>query len=340
MEDKENLTEKVFHKSDSEMSDMERMMADIIRKGDNEQAEKEKAVPAEPVKSAAPVPPQRRRDVYSYAKAPEPESEPVPVTAKATKKSAATKSKRRSTPKGVMVLIVVLIVAAIAAAVLFFGNLISGGSGLIDNAEPTTYFPDDMVIPSPEAGESTGTVNADPATSIVILSDSPEPTAEPEEEESATEPVAEAAAEPEETSVSNGGHGVKTFYKADVSWSQAREDCSLMGGHLVTISDAEELQEVTALAEANGVDKVWIGCHRENGALVWENGENIDIDSLNAWGVSEPSYYDMGDNVAEDYILLWKYNGQWVFNDSRDDPVSDYPGMYRGTIGYILETDE
>ena len=29
----------------------------------------------------------------------------------------------------------------------------------------------------------------------------------------------------------------------------------------------------------------------------------------------------------------------WVYNDSRNDPVSDYPGWYSGTIGFVCEFD-
>ena len=105
-------------------------------------------------------------------------------------------------------------------------------------------------------------------------------------------------------------------------------------GHLVVISNEEELNTVITLAQQNGIEKVWVGCHRENNNLIWENNETVDF---YAWGRGEPSFYDSGDRVAEDYLLLWHFNGAWVYNDSRNDPVRDYPAMYSGQIGYVCE---
>ena len=102
------------------------------------------------------------------------------------------------------------------------------------------------------------------------------------------------------------------------------------------VTSEEELNRIIDLALANGVEKVWLGCHRENGQLVWENNETV---TFYAWGPGEPSQFDAGDNVSEDYLLLWRLNGAWVYNDSRNDPVHDYPGMYSGQIGYVCEFD-
>ena len=56
------------------------------------------------------------------------------------------------------------------------------------------------------------------------------------------------------------------------------------------------------------------------------------------WDYNEPSYYDGYDGVIEDYLLLW-HNNRWVYNDSRDDPAADYPELYSGTMGYVIEYD-
>ncbi len=122
--------------------------------------------------------------------------------------------------------------------------------------------------------------------------------------------------------------------KADVSWEQAKEEALAKGGYLVTVNSEEELNTVTQLAEQAGFDRVWIGGHRVNGEMVWESGENVNF---YRWGNGEPSYTDSGDGVAEDYILLWYFNGQWVYNDSRENPLKDYYGMYGGRIGYVVE---
>lgn len=121
----------------------------------------------------------------------------------------------------------------------------------------------------------------------------------------------------------------------DVSWTEARARCEALGGHLAVISDEAEFAKIVELIQYSGANKFWIGCHRVDGTLVWETADEV---SFYPWAEGEPSYFDGYDGVSEDYVLLWYSNG-WVYNDSRNDPVADYPGVYSGTIGYICEFD-
>lgn len=122
----------------------------------------------------------------------------------------------------------------------------------------------------------------------------------------------------------------------NVTWEEARDLCVERGGHLVTISDADELATVTDLAETYGVSLVWIGFYRgEDGEIHWVNDEEIDY---YIWGDGEPSGHDT-DGTAEDYGLLWRTDSGWIYNDSRNDPISTYPGIYSGNIAYICEYD-
>ena len=59
-------------------------------------------------------------------------------------------------------------------------------------------------------------------------------------------------------------------------------------------------------------------------------------DGFVKWAKGEPGYVDVNDQVSEDYVMLWNNNG-WAYNDNRDDPCSDYPAFYSGTMGYICE---
>ena len=121
-----------------------------------------------------------------------------------------------------------------------------------------------------------------------------------------------------------------------MTWEEARDLCVERGGHLVTISDADELATVTDLAETYGVSLVWIGFYRgEDGEIHWVNDEEIDY---YIWGDGEPSGHDT-DGTAEDYGLLWQTDSGWIYNDSRNDPISAYPGIYSGNIAYICEYD-
>ena len=147
-------------------------------------------------------------------------------------------------------------------------------------------------------------------------------------EESPAPVESEAPAEPEQPKEST-----YQLFIEDVSWTGARDRCLEKGGHLVVISDDEELQKVIDLAKSYGVNMLWVGCHRVDGTLVWETDDQV---SIYRWGAGEPSYMDSYDGVYEDYVMLWNNNG-WVYNDSRNDPVADYPGAYSGKIAYVCE---
>ena len=122
---------------------------------------------------------------------------------------------------------------------------------------------------------------------------------------------------------------------SDMSWTEARQACLDAGGYLAVISSEEEFNNIVELVISSGLSRVWVGCHREDDSLVWEKPDEV---VYYPWDYNEPSYYDGYDGVIEDYLLLW-HNNRWVYNDSRDDPAADYPELYSGTMGYVIEYD-
>ncbi len=126
------------------------------------------------------------------------------------------------------------------------------------------------------------------------------------------------------------------IFVEDVSWEEASRRCEEKGGHLAVVRNAEELEQIKALAEESGAVYVWLGCRRVDGQLQWVTGESV---AYYLWRQGEPSYRDSYDDAAEDYLLLWKLRGEWSYNDSREDPVKDFPTVYRGRIAYVCEFD-
>lgn len=122
--------------------------------------------------------------------------------------------------------------------------------------------------------------------------------------------------------------------KSDLSWTLAREACLEQEGHLATISGPEELAEITKLAEELGLTRIWVGCRWVNNELIWENGEQNEYF---VWAENEPSSWDYYDNVPENYIMIYREGDRWLFNDCRDDPAGDYPEFYSGIMGYAIE---
>lgn len=363
MADKKQSAEEIFNKSSEELSDLERLMAEIMEEGtaSADFSADDKSVGPESEKSerreafdipSSPAPPSRvRRQEYKNAEEEEivydtgyaRNTQPTDVSyIRSMKAEREKKIKKEKKKRGFGAAAVVLVVCA----ALIIGSILikalredlpnsfptvraasSADASLTETLSPeaeSTIAPD-IVIPTPEADDSNVKI-VEPGT-LVIMSDTQPPV--PVDAEAGLLPSEEQTSAPVE-------HSYRLF-KEDVSWIQAQQKCAELGGHLVNISSQEELNEITALAEEQGLEKLWIGCHRENAALIWENQEDI---SFYKWGKGEPSGYDSGDRVTEDYIMLWKFNGEWVYNDSRNDPVKDYPAMYSGQIGYVCEFGE
>ena len=370
---KRNLdAEELFRKSEDEMSDIEKMMAEILNESGDEapRASSEGTGESGPEKNpayASPAPPARAKKSAAASSSGGRVEKAVPDRGEAGPSARQSRTQKAEREKNIkeaakkrslmpmiaaLAIIAVFVVGALVYTKMFediragrgavqtgtAASAPTAGENETDEAEGTAEqevsFPPDMVIPTPEPAEAVAAGNitvVPPPDPIVILSDTrttPEPEAESGESSAAGEGIAGESQAPRQHTYQ--------FFKDDVSWTQAQQACRDLGGYLAVVSSEEELQSIISLAQQNGIEKVWLGCHRENGELVWENGETV---TFYVWGNGEPSLYDSGDRVAEDYLLLWRFNGAWVYNDSRNDPVSDYPGMYSGQIGYVCEFD-
>ena len=125
-----------------------------------------------------------------------------------------------------------------------------------------------------------------------------------------------------------------TVTAANLSWTEAREACYQLGGHLAVVRNSEDLAQIAALAEAKGLTRIWVGCRRVQGQLVWETEAEVDYYN---WLPGEPTVWDSYDNVPEDYLMLVREGSTWYYNDNRNDPAGDYPDFYNGVMGYACE---
>ena len=268
----------------------------------------------------------------------EPEPELAPITVKKKKqnsreKGEETEQKRRPLLVVIM-LLAILVIAAVVANILI--NAFSDRNG--------GRMPTNVAATAPSAEPTT-----DPSISAILSEEQiqyQQQLAEQqalEEQRAAEQAALEAAQQAEiqaqtaETEPAVDPATLTHTYeaiRADVSWLEAQQAAIERGGQLVTINSAEELQQVIDLANQAGFDRVWIGCHRADGNLVWESGEDV---TFYQWDNGEPSYTDGGDGAIEDYVMLWNLNGRWVYNDSRENPLTNFYGMYGGRIGYVVE---
>lgn len=339
----EPSAEAIFKKSDDDLSEIERMMVGIIEKEDQAPEETEDVkvyAPSTPIADAkaaarakamdptqiiarklkeqsSPAVPKLREEKNPELAPIVPNRQPVktpPVqytrNMEREKKIAENAKKRRHRPLAViLVLCAVLVMMAI-----IFNAMLKDFQQARSKASPSPSVTDQDPF-----GGTMAPTTPDPNDPYGLFIEGGEGEATP-----VSTPAPEESPAPKE-------HGYELIVE-DVSWTEAAEKCREMGGHLVTISDEEEFNTIIALAEEKGVSRLWIGCHRVNGQLVWETGET----GFEKWAKGEPSYVDVNDQVAEDYIMLWNNNG-WGYNDNRNDPIADYPAWYSGTVGYVCE---
>jgi serine/threonine protein kinase len=65
------------------------------------------------------------------------------------------------------------------------------------------------------------------------------------------------------------GSRYKAVWRDNISWSDARAACKEAGGHLASI---ESVAEQSFLHELTRSNVFWVGCSKENGAWIWEDG--------------------------------------------------------------------
>lgn len=124
-----------------------------------------------------------------------------------------------------------------------------------------------------------------------------------------------------------------TVVKAAMTWEDARIYCEARGGHLATILDQSQMDEVTALLEEQDIYTAWLGADNRNssGGFQWVTGEPF---SYAAWGIGEPN----NDGGEEHFLMMYRKEGQeWVWNDSRDQGMGLFEQAH---CGFVCQWDD
>ena len=268
----------------------------------------------------------------------EKEPELAPITVKKKKAGSGREKAEESEQKRRPLLVVLMLLAVLVIAAVVANILINAFSDRNGGRIPSGVS---VVTPSSEPTQ-------DPTVSAILSEEQIRRQQELAEQQAREQELAEqqALAEQQQAEIQAQQQEVQPTVdpatlphtyeaiRADVGWQEAQQAAIERGGQLVTINSAEELQQVIDLATQAGFDRIWIGAHRVNGDIVWESGESVDFYQ---WDTGEPSYTDSGDGAVEDYVMLWNLNGKWVYNDSRENPLTNFYGMYGGRTGYVVE---
>ena len=119
-----------------------------------------------------------------------------------------------------------------------------------------------------------------------------------------------------------GGHRYEYYPNADIKWTEARSMAQSMGGHLVTITSAEEQAFIESTFPGT---TGWTGAYGDNNGWSWVTGETFG--SYTHWKSGEPN--DQGG--VEWCGHLWT---DMTWNDLDNEDMSGYQ------TGFYVEYDE
>lgn len=133
-------------------------------------------------------------------------------------------------------------------------------------------------------------------------------------------------------SVTFNGHTYVLYDHSAGSWQEAEEFCERNGGHLVTITSAEEQQAVHNLLNESTKSYCWLGATDKDseGNWVWITGESLS--AYSNWDPNQPDNW----LLIEDYMHM-KNDGTW--NDAAMvTQYNDNLAVFDDTC-FILEID-
>lgn len=143
------------------------------------------------------------------------------------------------------------------------------------------------------------------------------------------------------TAVEFNGHYYQV-YDNSMTWTEAKEYCEKLGGHLVTITTADEQSFVESIIKNGTKSCYWLGGTDEEaeGNWKWITGEAF---SYAHWGKDMPDNWE-----TENYLMMFREDhpskpgntfGYW--NDLKDDcTCKGTPFFRKDEFGLICEWDE
>ncbi len=134
-------------------------------------------------------------------------------------------------------------------------------------------------------------------------------------------------------------HRYKLF-DTSMTWDEAKAYCENLGGHLLTITSADEQAAITSLAQKSTKKNIWLGAEIISDNFVWITGEAFDY--IN-WNTGEPNNIFNSQNT----IMMYTYSGKnsdgytivpGVWNDENKNG-RNWSGYTVNDTGFICEWD-
>ncbi len=152
---------------------------------------------------------------------------------------------------------------------------------------------------------------------------------------------------PEEASTYNG-HSYMV-YSESMTWKEAKEYCENLGGHLVTISDADEQKFVEDLTEKY-TDKVsyWLGGYYSDAEWKWVDDTEFSYTNWDSWTNGEKEYRQPDNFTSDEFYLRFAnrkmqyenwYSNKGKWNDIANEADGSSGDVPLNSFGVICEWD-
>lgn len=128
--------------------------------------------------------------------------------------------------------------------------------------------------------------------------------------------------------VQYNGH-IYGLYDYEMSWTFARDLCTNMGGHLVTVTSKEESDFIESLIDFGAKDNYWLGAtsiNNDNNEYEWITGEEFIFDN---WYADEPS--SSGERAEKEQFAQIRKSNSKKWNDVNN--------INKTNKGFILEIE-
>ena len=120
-------------------------------------------------------------------------------------------------------------------------------------------------------------------------------------------------------------------YDVYLTWSEAKDYCEKIGGHLVTITSEQEQNNIQLLLDDSLMPMYWLGGEKKT-SWRWITGESFNY---TCWDIGEPNNIYSAENVLMIYGGRQK-NNDYTWNDTINNHSNTY---YKGQFGFICEWD-
>ena len=116
------------------------------------------------------------------------------------------------------------------------------------------------------------------------------------------------------------------------TWSNARQKCQAMAGHLVDLNTRDEIAVVRSKLPSTRTSSYWTGLSKSDGVWKWTDESSAIFTS---WAIGEPS--GEGDCVSFDHLI--NNNGPYPWNDQSCYAIHKYVCEIPSKYVYLILCD-